>query len=57
MPLDQAYEQNNGKMKGFDGAVGLAENPVPLKRIIITGSEQTRILGFEEISLFILRQS
>ena len=37
IPLDQAYEQENAKVKGEDGVVGLTENPIALKRWIMAG--------------------
>ena len=50
MPLNQTYKQNNGKGKGSGGAVGLGENPVPLKRRMIANPELTEILESEEIN-------
>ena len=44
MPLDQAHEQNNAKVKDTGGAVGLTENPAALKRWAVAGPEQARIL-------------
>ncbi len=32
IPLDQAHEQENAKVKGKGGVVGLTENPVALRR-------------------------
>ncbi len=50
MPLDQAHEQNNAAVKGPGGAVGLTENPTALKRWMVAGPEQARILTeFEEL--------
>ena len=43
IPIDQAHEQENAKVKGKDGVVGLAENPVALKRWIIAGPEKARL--------------
>ena len=51
MPLDQAHEQKNKAVKGAGGAVGLIENPVALKRCMMTGPEQAIILSeFDNIS-------
>jgi len=51
MPLDQAHEQNNEKVKGSGGAVGMTENPAALKRWMIAGPEQARIVDeLEEMS-------
>ena len=44
MPLDHSHEQNNEKVKGSGGAVGLTENPAALKRWMIAGPEHARIL-------------
>ncbi|XP_046544723.1 uncharacterized protein LOC124254923 [Haliotis rubra] len=44
MPLDQAHEQNNKTVKDSGGAVGLTENPKALKRWMIAGPEQSRLL-------------
>lgn len=50
MPLDQAHEQNNERVKGSGGAIGLTENPAALKRWMIAGPEQARILTeFDEL--------
>lgn len=51
MPLDQAHEQNNEKVKHSGGAIGLTTNPAALKRWMIAGPEQARILDeFEEMN-------
>ena len=44
MPIDQAHEHNNAKVKASGGAIGLTENPVALKRWMVSGPEQTRLL-------------
>jgi len=44
IPLDQAHEQNNKLVKDSGGAVGLTENPGALKRWMISGPEQMRLL-------------
>ena len=44
MPIDQGHEQNNKLVKGSGGAVGLFENPVALKRWMVAGPEQARLL-------------
>lgn len=44
IPLDQAHEQNNKLVKDSGGAVGLTENPNALKRWMISGPEQIRLL-------------
>ena len=49
MPLDQAHEQNNAKVKESGGAVGLTESPSALKRWMVAGPEQARLLSeFED---------
>jgi len=51
MPLDQTHKQNNEKVKGSGDAIGLTENPAALKRWMIAGPEQARILDeFEEMN-------
>lgn len=35
MPIDQAHEQNNEKVKGSGDAVGLIENPEPFKKWMV----------------------
>ena len=51
MPPNQAHKQNNEKVKSSGGAVGLIENPAALKRWMIAGPEQARILDeFEEMN-------
>jgi hypothetical protein len=44
IPLDHAHEQENAKVKGKGGIIGLTENPSALKRWIIAGPEQARLL-------------
>lgn len=44
MPLDQAHEQNNANIKDSGGAIGLTENPKALKRWMVGGPEQARLL-------------
>jgi len=38
MPLDQAYEQNNEKVKGSGGAIGLTENLQRTNTVRLQGS-------------------
>ena len=45
MPLDQAHEQNNAKVKETGGAIGLTENPVALNIWMVSGHEQARLLA------------
>jgi hypothetical protein len=47
VPLDQVHEQNNERVKGMGGTVGLTENPVTFIRWMVAGPEQARVL--EEI--------
>ena len=44
MPIDQAHEQANKRVKGVGGVIGLTENPEMLERWIITGPEISRVL-------------
>lgn len=51
MPLDQAHKQNNDLVKGSGGAVGLTENPSALRKWVLAGPEQARMLTeFEDSS-------
>ena len=52
IPMDEAYEQENAKVKGKGGLVGLTENPAALKRWIIACPGTARIIEkFEEAFL------
>lgn len=44
IPIDQAHEQENAKVKGNGGAVGLTENPTALGGWLIAGPEQARLI-------------
>jgi len=44
IPIDQAHEQENAKVKGKGGAIGLTEKPESLKRWMIAGPEQARVV-------------
>ena len=44
IPIDQTHEQNNELVKGSGGAVGLTENPMSLRRWMVAGPEQARLL-------------
>ena len=48
MPLDKVHEQNNEKVKGFGGAVGLTENPAAIKWWMAPRPEQVRLLTKHE---------
>ena len=41
---DQAHEQENAKVKGNGGVVGLTENPAALCRWLLSGPELARLL-------------
>ena len=48
LPIDQAHEQANKRVKGVGGIIGLTENHDMLERWIMTGSEISRIVeGFK----------
>ena len=57
IPIDQTHEQENAKVKGKGGAIGLTEDPDAFKWWMIPGPEQARIftnyerehLGFDDI--------
>ncbi len=44
MPIDQSHEQENAKVKGKGGAIGLTENPTALQRWMICGPELAKCL-------------
>ena len=49
IPIDQTHEQENAKVKGKGGVIGLTENPDAFKRWMISGPEQARLLtSFEQ---------
>ena len=52
MPVVQAHEQNNELVIGFGGSVGLVENSSALRKWMIAGPEQARLLKvFEQFIL------
>uniref|UniRef100_A0A8C4QRU2 Uncharacterized protein n=1 Tax=Eptatretus burgeri TaxID=7764 RepID=A0A8C4QRU2_EPTBU len=52
IPLDQAHEQNNARVKGDRGAVGLTDNPSALRLWMVAGPEVARvIMEFEEANM------
>ena len=47
MAIDQAHEQENEKVKGEGGAVGITEDPAALLRWMVAGPEVARVVyGF-----------
>ena len=44
IPIDQAHEQANKRVKGVGGVIGITENPEMLERWIATGPEISRVL-------------
>ena len=44
MPIDQAHEQNNAVVKGSGGAVGLMQSPSALRKWLLVGPEQARMI-------------
>ena len=44
IPIDQAHEQENAKVKGSGEVMGLTENPAALCRRLICGPELARIV-------------
>lgn len=44
IPLDQVHEQENCKVKGKGGIIGLTENSAALQRWLVSGPEQRRLL-------------
>ena len=56
IPIDQAHEQNNKCVKGDGGAIGLTENPMQLLRWMISGPEETRVIGEFETSLELVKR-
>ena len=49
IPIDQAYAQENAKLKGKGGVVGLTENPSAPRKWVISGPEVSRLLAEIEI--------
>ncbi len=45
MPLDQSHEQENAKVKGKGGVIGLTESPTALQRWLICGPEIANCLS------------
>lgn len=51
IPIDQAHEQANKRVKGVGGVIGLTENPAMLERWVITGPEISRVVEqFTDVS-------
>ena len=50
LSTDHAHEQNNAKVKGCGGAIGLTENPGALRRWMVAGPEVARIVEEFEAS-------
>lgn len=44
LPIDQAHEQANKRVKGVGGIIGLTENRDMLERWIVTGPEISRVV-------------
>ena len=44
LSIDHAHEQNNAKVKGCGGAIGLKENPGALRQWMVAGQEVARIV-------------
>ena len=51
IPIDQAHEQENAKMKGLGGVIGLTENPAALNRWMVCGPEVTKLFDQFESEL------
>ena len=50
IPLDQAHQQNNKRVKGDGGVVGLTENGAQLQRWMVAGPEVSRVVNeFETV--------
>ncbi|MES9881369.1 MAG: hypothetical protein ABW185_10860, partial [Sedimenticola sp.] len=45
LPIDQIHEQENAKVKGKGGAIGLTEDPVSLRRWLVCGPELANLMG------------
>ena len=45
MAIDQAHEQNNAVVNGDGGAIGLTEDPSPLRRWMVAGPELSRLVN------------
>ena len=44
IPIDQVHEQENARVKGKGGVIGLTESPAALQKWMISGPEQARLL-------------
>ena len=51
LPIDHAHAQNNKKVKGDGGAIGLTEDSAELTRWMISGPEIARVVEEFETSL------
>ena len=52
IPIDQAHEQNYKIIKDIGGVIGLTEKPNALKKWMVSGPEQARLLSeFERVSI------
>jgi len=61
MLIDERHEQNNAMVKGTGGgtggAVGLTQNPAPLRKWLLAGPEQARLIKEFEKKFLIERDS
>ena len=44
IPLDQTHKQENAKVKGKGGVIGLTENSVALQRWMVAGPQMARLI-------------
>ena len=51
IPIDQAQKQNNARVKGSGGAVGITESPVAFRRWMVARPEIARVLQESENQL------
>ena len=49
--LDHNHEQRNGKIKDFDGKIGLMENDSSLQRWLVVGPKTSRLIDEYEYSI------
>ena len=57
LPIDQAHEQNNKRVNGDGGAVGLTQSTSQLLRWMVAGPEVARAIGEFELSQELLQHT
>ena len=55
IPIDQIHEQENAKVKGKGGVIGLTENPTALRHWMICGPELARCISEFDVLLGVMK--